>query len=262
MLRLDSRRTSPTVPRRMRIAPVAVTALALAVVGPRLTAPTDREAGEPFAYEPPEGFVEAKDAAKGLLEASGDRTWVHQTMAPQGFAPKISLTHVGSRSTVEEADLAKAVAGMPEAFEQGGVTWKHRRHEVRIRPDGARVGLIEGDCVKRLEEEVLPGLPAEQHFRAVQLLFPDDRGTSVVKAYYGSAEATTWEPLVEATIGKARGVATRVPPPPPWLYGAWGLGGAVLGWLGASLLGARARQAPAREAASEPTDGKAASEEA
>lgn len=244
----------------MRIPLVAVSALALAVIGPRLTGPADREAGEPFAYEPPEGFVEAKDAAKELLEGSGDRAWVYQTMEPQAFAPKISLTHVASRSTVEEPDLAKAVAGMPEAFEQGGVKWTHRRHEVRVRPDGARVGLIEGDCVKRLEAEVLPGLPAEQHFRAVQLLFPDDRGTSVVKAYYGSADAARWEPIVEATIGKARGVATRVPPPPPWLHGAWALGGAALGWLGASLLGARGKQ-PARKA-SEPTDGKAAGEEA
>jgi hypothetical protein len=216
----------------MRVVVAILVGLVLAVVGPRLTSPGDRDAGAPFEYLPPEGFTEEP-------QEKGARAWTYLTMAPQSFVPKVSIAHVAARSTVEPPDLAKTAAGLPDVFADSGVTWTLRRKETRVRADGARVGLIEGDCVKSLGQEVLPGVPAEQHFRTMQLLFPDDQGTSVVKAYYGKAEASKWEAAFEATIESARGVATRHPPPPAWLALAWGVGGLVLGWLGASLAASR-----------------------
>jgi hypothetical protein len=60
-------------------------------------------------------------------------------------------------------------------------------------------------------------------------MFPKNTGTAIVTALYPTDEASRWEPMFEATIARARGVATRVPPVAPWLYGAWGSAGSILG---------------------------------
>ncbi|MDF2692903.1 MAG: hypothetical protein K0S65_1286, partial [Labilithrix sp.] len=209
---------------------------------PRIVGPQNKSAKEAFGYEPPEGFVPVKDA-KGMAE--GVRAWVYETAEQKNFdgsvadrkaaALRIVLSHSKKEMSVEESDLAKLVAEMPKAFE-GSCTWAHRRHEMRVRADGARVGLIEGDCDREVDLSAF-GLPSQPvKSRKLQLMFPDDSGTSIVTASYPTEQATQWEPLLEATIGKARGVATRVPAPEPWTYGAWSAAGAVLGWLATALV--------------------------
>lgn len=227
--------------------------LTTAFVGPRLIGPQSRPAGAPFAYEPPEGFVPLQGAAQGSsLEPSQDdaqpRVWVHPEPVDMRTAPdrsksivRVVLHHSRQQMSVEEPDLAKLVDEMAKAFEES-CTWVHRRHERRIRADGSRVGLIEGDCDREVDLG-WPGLrPQKIRSRKLQLMFPDDTGTSIVTASYPADQASRWEPLIEATIAKARGVATRVPPPPLWTRAAWAGAGAIVGLLATALITHRSSQ--------------------
>lgn len=227
---------------RARFGPVIVGLVLFGAVGPRLTAPHDKKAGEVFVYEPPAGFVAAKSATAGALE-DATRSWVDGSSAST-FVARVTMAHSNGTGTVEEGDLAQIVEGLPETFAKEGVEWTHRRHETRTRSDRSRVGLIEGDCVSHVKS-FLPGVTADVRFRRLQLVFPDDAGTTIVTAQFAADEAPKWEPLFEASIEKARGVATRVPAAPPWMMVAWGGAGAVLGWLVSSMLASRKAAAAA-----------------
>jgi hypothetical protein len=239
---------------RIRIWPIALGVALLGGLGPRITAPRDKKAGEPFAWEPPEGFVEIAEPIMLEEHATEGNAKLYRLSDAAGhaFVPRAQVTHTTNPAPVEESDLADIARGMPKTFSSSGVDWVERRHETRVRPDGARVGIIEGDCTRRVGEGQLflpKGVAADVHFRKLQLVFPDDAGTSIVTIDYGSDEAARWEPIFEASIAKAKGVATRVPPPPLWMHLAWGGAGLVLGWLGASLIGSRTPQpTPAQEA--------------
>lgn len=206
----------------MRRAVVVVTTLVAAFLGPRITAPHDRAAGVPFAFEPPEGFVEAKGEAK---QGDEDQEWIHPTTNVLAVTPRIMLKRSKSAGAVEPSDLAVIASGMPQVLEPSGVTWKDVRHETRTRPDGTRVGLIEGECLNK----------NGALYRRLFFVFPVDGGTVITTALYGTGEVAKWQPVLEATIGKARGVALRVPPPPSWMYFAWGAAGLVIGWLVSTL---------------------------
>lgn len=199
-----------------------------------------KDAGTTFAYEPPDGFKPA-DAHGMNLDATA-KVWTYDDGTPalmRGAAslPSVVVTHTDKQMSVEERDLAKLVEDMPSVFEN--CTWVHRRHELRTRADGARVGIIEGDCDREIDLSHLGLPPKTVKQRKLQLMFPDDAGTSIVTASYPTEQATRWEPLFEATIARAKGVATRVPAPPPWMYVAWGAAGLVLGWLAGALLAKR-----------------------
>lgn len=224
----------------MRRAVLAATTLVFAVAGTRLSAPHDKKAGEPFVYEPPEGFTVVKeDAAKAVVEESaGEKQWTHAPKNALAIAPRVHLSQSKKGGTVEAEDLARIADGMPSVLEPNGVTWTEVRRETRTRADGARVGLIEGECTKKVEE-LLTGGPAKVHYRRLLFVFPTDDGSAVTTAVYGKEEIATWQPAFEATIASARGVAVRVPPPPGWMYFAWGGAGLVIGWLALSLMGRR-----------------------
>jgi hypothetical protein len=144
------------------------------------------------------------------------------------------VTHSNKEMAVDEVELARVTTEMAKAFEDV-CQWEHRRHEMRVRPDGARVGLIDGDCDQEIDLGAF-GLPKTKvRSRKLQLIFPDDSGTSIVTISYPTEQAARWEPVFEATIAKARGVATRVPSPPPWMYLAFGVAGAILAWLATAL---------------------------
>ena len=206
----------------MRRAVVVVTVLLAAFLGPRISAPRDRAAGEPFAFEPPEGFVEAKGEAR---QGDEDQEWIYPTRNVLAVTPRIMLKRSKSGGTVEPADLRIIANGMPAVLEPSGVTWTDVRHETRTRPDGTRVGLIEGECLNKNGAQ----------YRRLFFVFPVDGGTVITTSLYGTGEVAKWQPVLEATIAKARGVALRVPPPPNWMYLAWGGAGLVLGWLISSL---------------------------
>jgi hypothetical protein len=198
----------------MRRAVVVLTAVLAAFLGPRISAPRDRAAGE--------SFVEAKGEAK---QGDEDQEWVHPTTSPLQVTPRIMLKRSKSGGTVEPSDLATIASGMPQVLEPSGVTWTDVRHETRTRSDGTRVGLIEGECVNK----------NDVRYRRLFFVFPVDGGTVITTALYGNTEVARWQPVLEATIAKAHGVALRVPPPPNWMYFAWGGAGLVIGWLISSL---------------------------
>lgn len=226
-------------------------AVALTFLGPRLVGPQNHAAGAPFAYEPPEGFLPYENAKKPVTD--GAKVWVEKSsmgMVESAHPVRLVLNHSSKVMRVDEADLAQLVTEMPKAFE--GCAWSHRRHEMRTRSDGARVGLIEGECVHSVALGAI-GLPDRQlREDKLQLMFPDDEGTSIVTASYPTEQGSQWKPLVESTIEKARGVATRVPSPPAWTLAAWALGGAVIGWFAAALGGKSRKQT--REPTKEPKE--------
>ena len=225
------------VPHVRRAITVLVIALFFCIVGPLLTSPRGKAAGTTFAYEPPEEFKTADSL--GLAPDPNAKVWAYDdpnAPSTRGGAPPptIVLTHTDKQMSVEERDLAKLVEEMPSVFEN--CHWVHRRHELRIRTDGARVGIIEGDCDRQIDLSNLGLPPKTIKQRKLQLAFPDDSGTSLVTASYPSEQGTRWEPVLEATIAKAKGVATRVPSPPDWMYAAWAAAGLVIGWLASALL--------------------------
>jgi hypothetical protein len=153
---------------------------------------------------------------------------------------------------VDEPNLAKMVAEMPAAFEE--CTWVHRRHEMRTRPDEARVGLIEGECNREIDLSAAGMGNIKASSRKLQLIFPENEGSSIATISYPSEKASRWEPVFEETIVKAKGVAIRVPPPPSWHYVAWGAAGLGLGWLLAKVIvrGNEPAKERAKERAKEP----------
>lgn len=227
----------------MRRVAIAITAAAFALVGPRLNAPQNRAAGEAFVYEPPEGFVRVMDAPS--VNADEETEWVHPATAGRMIAPRIHVKRSKTLTTVEPADLAKIAAGMPAVLEESGITWTDVRQETRTRADGARVGLIEGECTKK-SDDLAPGAGAviaprpdsgvKVRYRRLLFLFPTDEGSAFATAIYGKDEMARWQPELEATIAKTKGVAVRVMPSPPWMYAAWGGAGLVMAWLVASLM--------------------------
>jgi hypothetical protein len=229
---------------KINYTPVLVLAMVVGFVGPRLSSPQDRAAGAPFVYTPPDGFVPARADEIALAGPSVQKVWVFRDEGAR-YTPTVTLMHTEKGGHVEEADLFVLAQGMPQVFQQSGVTWSELRHQTRIRPDGAHVGLIEGESVKGLLKS-----------RVQQIVFPDDKGTSIVTATFPTDDAARWEPQFDASIANATGVATRVSGPPPWLYALWAAGGAILGYL-AMALGVRGKKprataedpaAPARDA--------------
>lgn len=216
---------------RSWILAIAVAAT-FAVAGPRLIGPQSKAASEPFAYVPPEGFVETK-ATSSRVDAAGARAW-DLPDEPAKSRPSVVVHHSAIAMQVDEEDLGKMVVDMPNAFED--CTWTHRRHEMRTRSDGARVGLIEGDCNREVDLSAagLPNIKASS--RKMQLVFPENDGSSIATISYPTDQAARFEPMFEATIAKAKGVATRVPPPPAWQRVAWGIAGLILGFLLAKVI--------------------------
>jgi hypothetical protein len=209
-----------------------VVAITFALAGPRLVGPQNRSASEPFAFVPPDGFKELPATSK-RVDASGAHAW-ELPDEPATVRPSVVVTHSAVNMQVDEANLAKMVTDMPNAFED--CTWVHRRHEMRTRADGARVGLIEGECNREIDLTAAGMGNIKASARKMQLVFPENEGSSIATISYATETAARWEPVFEETIGKAKGVATRVPPPPTWQLLVWGAVGLVLGWLLAKVI--------------------------
>jgi hypothetical protein len=223
-----------------RFSPVVLVAVISGFLGPRFTSPQDRAAGAPFDYAPPEGFLPV--AASNPADKDG-RAWAFSDPGARTTAT-INVTHTKQRGPIEDADLAALAKGMPAVFKETGVDWTEVRHEARVRSDGAHVGLIEGACER-----------GALKYRVVQLVFPDDAGTSIVTASFSSEDAARWEPQIEATIASTTGVAFRFPPPPGWMFAAW----AAVGAFAVAIATALSRRA--KTAARAPSAPPASSEE-
>lgn len=229
-----------------RVVLSVIVAGVFAMAGPSLTSPGERAAGEPFALEPPPGFVEESGASVAALTGQGGRVWIREgdeSAVPARFFVITSR----DRSHVEGTPLRAVAVSLSTALRESGVEWVDARIETRTRSDGALVGLVEGACTKKVE--TVRG-PTSIAYQRLNLVFPTDEGTAIVTAMYGKEAAARWEPIFEAKIGEAKGVAIRRAPPPPWHYVAWAAAGLVLGWLGVGLLDARPRAPSRREGSS------------
>jgi hypothetical protein len=207
-----------TEPRVLNLAVLLalVVGVASAFGGPWLMGHRDRPAKEPFAYALPEGF-NAVPSAPGSSERSA---YAHTQLSAGTLIPNITITHIGDMSVFDDAKLSGIAAGMPQFFAQSKIKWTEVRHAQVRRHDGALVGLLEG------ENEIV-----DEHFRSLQLSFPDNTGVSLVTANFSTSEAPHWEPVFEATIETSRGVASRGVETPVWMRVAWGLGGAIVALL-------------------------------
>lgn len=196
--------------------PIAVVA---AFVGPAYTTPRDKPAGQPFVYAMPAGFTPIDAHIAG--QPGGQRAvFVHASLGTGGLTPNVSITHVNDMAPFDDAKLAMIAAGMPALFVPGGVQWREVRHAQVKRRDGALVGLLEGE-----------NSLGEEHYRSLQVSFPDDRGATLVTANFPSFEASHWVPIFEAAMEATRGVATRGVRTPVWVYVAWGGGAGCVSFL-------------------------------
>src|SRR5690242_288904 len=90
-------------------------------LAPRIAAPGDRAAGEPFVYTPPAGFIPATEAASSRgpdLESTTTTTrlWakpvVPNLLGPPKYRPQISEIHTPKRAPLEDSELAAVAAGL------------------------------------------------------------------------------------------------------------------------------------------------------
>ena len=223
-----------------------VAGMAAAAIGPHFTSAQDRAAGEPFVYSPPPGFVVSNEEAGRALPGA-QQVWVMPlpsslvAATEPTYRANVSLVHTPKTTHVDASELASLARGMPQMFASTGITWTEVRHFAHTRPDGSRVGVIEGASTK-----------GDLHYRSLQLAFPDDSGTSIVTASFPDhatandpRDAAEWNAAFEQTIDSAKGVAFRAPPPPGWIYLAWGGAAALITLL---AFGVRTAKKPLAEA--------------
>ena len=203
-----------------------------AAFGPRFTRPTSRAAGVPFAYTPPPEFNSADPTKLADIQSvtpSIRGAWVVANTTPGLVKPTVSLLHAPRMSGVEMYELEAIADGMPALLAASGETWRTERISRETRADGTWVGWIEGACSKR-------GKGGEAGYHTIELVFPDDEGTSFVTATLpdrpepgavdGKLEA--WDGEFLATVHSASGVARRMSAPPWWMRVGWGSGVALL----------------------------------
>lgn len=207
-----------------------------ATLGPRITSPQDVPAGVPFEYVPPKGFVlEDKTQTQAILGAeAAEKIWVHPIVG--GYVPNVTLVTTRKSAVTDPKELDHLVEGMPGMFSSGGITWTEVRHELRSRPDGSRVAIIEGQCEK-----------GTLKYRSMQMVFPHDTGTAIVTASFPIDDAQRWERDFEESVTASKGVAVRRPAPAPWVHAAWGVGAATIAYLGLALRGKKDEEKPKPE---------------
>jgi hypothetical protein len=197
--------------------PIAILAgIVFAWGGPWLVGHRDRPAREPFGFALPDGF----HALPPDPSVPQRKAWTHAPLGNDQLTPNLTLTHVNDMSNFDDAKLSEIASGMPAFFAKSKIKWTEVRHAQVKRRDGALVSLLEG------ENEI-----ADEHFRSLQLTFPDNTGVSLITANFPTSEASHWEPIFEATIESSKGVATRGVTSPLWMRAAWGGGAALLAFL-------------------------------
>ncbi len=188
--------------------------IAIAVAGPSITHPRERDANAPFSYAPPEGFVASDTPAATAGGGAAGKMWTRPRAL--GFAPRLTLTHTEKKGAIDDDQLRVVARGMPAVYRESQVTWSEVRHEVHVRGDNTLVGVVWGEGKRDVDNVPL---------RTAQMLFPDDTGTSLLTVSYGADDATNLEQQLIVSADLASGVALRGPGPAWWLFGAWGAGG-------------------------------------
>lgn len=207
----------------------------------------DRPAKEAFVYEAPPGFEEAtgetrRRLTQGLSQpvpnddsrfspppemiAHPDRrAWIgHGGSA--STPPRIVMVHADRTTRLDEDSIARIAADMVEHQRGQGMVYTTEEMRVLTRDDGARVGLVTWHVESAPESPQPATLPR----RTVQLTFPDNTGVSIVTAQFMQSDAPAVQPLVEASVASARGVAFRAEPWPLWMRLGLGVLFGTFGW--------------------------------
>ena len=220
-----------------------------AAYGPRFTRTTSRPAGVAFGYTPPPDFNSADPAKLAEIQAAAPAirgAWVVANVTAGLAKPSVSLLHAPRMAGVEMTELEAIAEGMPALLAASGETWRTERVSRETRSDGTSVGWIEGACSK-----------GDQGYHTIELVFPDDDGTSFVTATLpdpsagstaGSsteAKLETWDAEFLETVQAATGVARRAGAPPWWVRVAWAGGVALLVLLASGIVDRRKSRVPA-----------------
>jgi hypothetical protein len=143
----------------------------------------------------------------------------------------VNLTHSSSKYAIADAELREIARGLPATYRDlppsQQSTWSETRHEVHLRSDQTRVGVIWGEAKRTTDNASI---------RTVHMMFPDDAGTSLLTVSYGTDDGTNLEQAFVTSADQATGVALRGPGPPSWMYGAWGVGGLVFAIIISGLM--------------------------
>jgi hypothetical protein len=187
-------------------------------------------AGKPFSYVPPSTFQPISVPANLNADNSVDRVWVEPT-AVSKIDPRITLSHTPQLAQIDDAALGAIASGMPALYEKSHGTWTEERHVAHLRPDGARVGLIVGDLITA----------DESHLKTVQMIFPDDTGTSIATASFDQVSSQRLVPELEKSLDVADGVTKLGKKPENNVYFAWFLGALIFSLAAQALFFRRSK---------------------
>lgn len=197
---------------------------AVTAIGVQVSTISDVPANKPFSYVPPQTFHPISMPANLNADDSVERLWVEPTTVSK-LDPRITLSHTEQRPPIDDGALETMASGMPALYEKSHGTWTEDRHVVHVRPDGARVGLIVGDLVT----------VDAAHVKTVQMIFPDDAGTSIVTASFDFVSAERLVPEFEKSLDVADGVKKLGKKPKNTVYYAYFFGALIFA-LGAQAI--------------------------
>lgn len=212
---------------QVRWLPTLIFALACALLGSHFGAAPEVPAGAPFAYVPPPGFIPVDLSTK--LDSSVLKAWIEPSILATSLDARITLSHSSHVADLGDAALTAISAGMPALYAKSQGQWSEERHLVHHRPDGASVGLIVGalttaDGVK---------------MRTMQMLFPDDTGSSIVTASFETSLNQRMTPEIEKSMDDATGVKKLGKAASSSILLAWALGGLLFAIAAQVVIGRR-----------------------
>ena len=212
---------------QVRWLPTLIFALACALLGSHFGATPEAPANAPFAYVPPAGFIPVDLSTK--LDSSVIKAWIEPSILATSLDARITLSHSSHVADLGDAALAVISAGMPALYAKSQGQWSEERHLVHHRPDGGSVGLIvgaltTGDGVK---------------MRTMQMLFPDDTGSSIVTASFETSLNQRMTPEIEKSMDDATGVKKLGKSAASWIVLVWALGGLLFAIAAQIVVGRR-----------------------
>jgi hypothetical protein len=200
----------------VRWVPTLAFSAVVAILAAHFSGVPEVPANKPFSYVPPTGFNPATLPNNVNADNGVDRIWVEPTAAST-IAPRVTLSHTPQEASVDSIALGTIADGMPALYDKSHGRWVEERHVAHVRPDGARVGLIVGNLT------IADNAP----FKTMQMVFPDDTGTSIATASFNSISAPRLVPEFEKSLDDAIGVKKLGKKPENWMYFAYFFGAAL-----------------------------------
>ncbi len=214
---------------QVRWLPTVIFALACALLGSHFGATPEMPANAPFTYVAPTGFIPVDLSTK--LDSSVEKAWIEPSVLASSLDARITLSHSSHVAELGDAALSAIAAGMPALYAKSHGQWSEERHLVHHRPDGASVGLIVGALTTAEGVKM----------RTMQLLFPDDSGSSIVTASFETTLNERMTPELEKSMDEATGVKKLGKSASSWIVLAWALGGLLFAIAAQIIVGRRAR---------------------